>query len=446
VGGLVDFSIYSGYYLFVMSGGGSESLKEGTGILFFLRGTGARKKLHSRTDCKTLGGVLLFLFGALLDSSYAGVWQGVNQAAGVAIFSDDLLWDDSPMQAGSRMGLAKESETAIDSVYRSYAGGQSLSFGGRLKSLQMAESEGTITGVTMVFSNQGDGGAREGSVESAIREDRREVESTLQKLLGRGDIYSFGKGIRREPGLRWDWQGHSFLLIYKPGSYVALRIVPTDGLAGYGKRVPDKHIKDTVVRRVVKRTNGDVIISGLPMVDQGNKGYCVPAVWEMALRSMGVEADMYLLAAEMGSEGGRGTDLARALEVGRAVAEEGGRRMISVRDSPSVNNVAKWIDKGIPIIWPMLCSEQFLADGIERTAQRRGMTDPVQWARDRGNKDRKVGMKNDSFGHVCLITGYNRETGEIAITDSWGLEHRERWHTEDQVRAASGGELFVVDF
>jgi hypothetical protein len=446
VGEVVDFSIHFGYCLSVISGGVIEFLEEKTGILFPLRRAGVRNKLYAKTDCKTLGGVLLFLFGALFDSGYAGVWQGVNQAAGVAIFSDDLLWDDSPMLAGTRMGLIKESETPIDSVYRSYAGGRVLSFGGRLKSLQLSESGGAVTGVSMVFSNQGDGGGGDSSVESAIREDKREVESALQKLFGRGEPYSFGRGARREPGMRWDWQGHSFLLIYKPENYVALRIVPTESLQGYGKRVLDKNLREEVAKRVVRRANGDVVISGLPMVDQGDKGYCVPAVWEMALRSMGVEADMYLLAAEMGSRGMAGTELGRALEVGREVAEDGGRTMVVLRGPPTVLDISRWIDRGVPVIWPMRCSPQFLSEGLERSAKRRGMADPAEWKRGENASRIKSPRDDEWFGHVCLITGYNKETGELAITDSWGMDHRERWHTEKQVKEVSSGELFAVEF
>ena len=32
------------------------------------------------------------------------------------------------------------------------------------------------------------------------------------------------------------------------------------------------------------------------MVNQGPKGYCVPATFERVLRTMGIESDMYLLA------------------------------------------------------------------------------------------------------------------------------------------------------
>ena len=55
--------------------------------------------------------------------------------------------------------------------------------------------------------------------------------------------------------------------------------------------------------------NGDVILKDIPMVNQGPKGYCVPATWERAMRYMGVPADMYVLAMAGQSGAGGGTSV-----------------------------------------------------------------------------------------------------------------------------------------
>lgn len=380
--------------------------------------------------------------------SFAGSAQSINGAAGMSIFSDGNLWDDDPGVVASRLGLVKESETAIDSVYRAYPGGFAESFGGKLKSIQLAGGGGGVTGVSFVFSNRGDGGHGGGSLSKAIRDDKDAILRTLNDLLGRPEPASIGRGVRREAGFRWDWEGHSFVMVHRPDSYVALRLVPTQALeSGGAGRTRDSQVRDAVSSRVIRRANGDVVLGGLPMVNQGEKGYCVPAVWEMALRSMGVEADMYLLGAEMASDGGSGTDLRRAVDVGRAVAEEGGRSMTILRLDGGTKDLSRWIDRGIPLIWPMRCSEEFIASGLERTAARRGMTDPNKWkqARGDGDKAREI-AKARWFGHVCLIVGYNHATGEVAIADSWGHGHHERWHTQEEIKAVSSGEFFAFDF
>ena len=37
---------------------------------------------------------------------------------------------------------------------------------------------------------------------------------------------------------------------------------------------------------IVARSN--VVVTDIPMVDQGPKGYCVPATWERYLRYLGI--------------------------------------------------------------------------------------------------------------------------------------------------------------
>lgn len=377
----------------------------------------------------------------------AGV-QDVNKAAGSLIFSDENLWDDQGDAAAARCGLTKESETSIDTVYRTYPGGYSTAFGAGVRSIQMSAANGLVTGISLTFSNQGDGGGEGASLEKSVRNDKEILTESLTGLFGRGTPCSIGSGARREAGTRWDWGVHSFVLVYRTGSYVALRIMPVEKANSRGAtRIRDSQIRDAISGRVFRRGNGDVVIGGLPMVDQGDKGYCIPAVWEMALRSMGVEADMYLLAAEMGSSGRGGTDLGRALAVGREVAEEGGRSMSQIRMEGKVGEVSKWIDRGIPLIWGLRCSEQFIRGGLERSAARRGMTDPARWKAEYAPAIKPGDLtRTPGFGHVCLIVGYNSRTGEIAIADSWGREHTERWHSEDEIRAVGFGEFFAFDF
>jgi hypothetical protein len=43
-----------------------------------------------------------------------------------------------------------------------------------------------------------------------------------------------------------------------------------------------------------------------------------------------------------------------------------------------------------------------------------------------------------------MIIGYNRETGEIAISDSWGPEFAERWLTLEEAEAISQGSVTSI--
>ena len=52
--------------------------------------------------------------------------------------------------------------------------------------------------------------------------------------------------------------------------------------------------------------------------------------------------------------------------------------------------------------------------------------------------------KNQNNGHVCLLIGCNRKTGELATSDSWGPEFAERWITIEEARAISQRDLGAI--
>ena len=67
------------------------------------------------------------------------------------------------------------------------------------------------------------------------------------------------------------------------------------------------HLRRVHEANVEKRANGDLVILNIPMVDQGPKGYCVPATFERCMRYMEIPADMYLLAMAGNTGMGGGT-------------------------------------------------------------------------------------------------------------------------------------------
>ena len=182
------------------------------------------------------------------------------------------------------------------------------------------------------------------------------------------------------------------------------------------------------------------------MVNQGPKGYCVPATWERVMRYMGIPADMYVLAMAGGTEAGGGTstqDIAWAVKSAVAGA---GRRM----DSPSLKltpeGVAKFIDEGLPIMWAMVSTAEFNAAADARMGPRKAMADPESWAAslELARKAAKDWPDDPEAGHVCMIIGYNEKTGELAVSDSWGPQFAERWVTAEEAQMVSQGRFYVI--
>ncbi|MFM8720939.1 MAG: hypothetical protein ACKOFH_15650, partial [Chthoniobacterales bacterium] len=304
-------------------------------------------------------------------------FEQINTACGAPLFADENLWDDDASAVAGRLKLPEESRTSDQSSFRSYPAAEARFLGARPYSQSLLADGGRPSGLSMVFANKGDAISYEaGSLSNSeapvrradLRENRKAIEAdaetleaALTGLFGAPSTARLGEGREtREKVLRWDWKEHAFLLASPRGEYVALRIIPSASADGGGEaRVADAAIKERLRTRVDHRPNGDVILRDMPMVNQGPKGYCVPATWERVMRYMGIPADMYVLAMAGGTEAGGGTSTQDIAWAVKSAVASAGRRM----DSPSLKltpeGVAKFIDEGLPIMWAMFSTAEF---------------------------------------------------------------------------------------
>jgi hypothetical protein len=409
---------------------------------------------------------LLFLCGRL-DAAHgqtlaptpapAPQFSALNEAFGLPIWSDDSLWDDSTADVATRLKWPNESRTDSDESYRLYAHPGTLVLGARPFSLALYGKDGKASQISMVFANKGDVGQINPSThrlmddyKKQIMLDARTIEQTLSKVLGTPKVDQFGQGVRtREQVDRWDWKGHSILLAAPRGEYVAVRIVPTAMLdAGAQARVTGLDLRAKLRARVEHRPNGDVVLRDMPMVDQGPKGYCVPATWERALRYMGIPADMYVLAMAGQTEAGGGTSLDGMSGGAKEILAANGRRLVPLGGRISPQFVAKFIDDGVPILWGMYYVFDLEQSVTTRSMQRRSVTDWTAYMEMlkpwRRNAYRIRPSRENA--HMCMIIGYNSKTDEIAISDSWGPQFAERWITQEEANAVSQDQFDVIDW
>lgn len=389
-----------------------------------------------------------------------------NEAFGIPLLADGNLWDDDAEAVAKRLGWPVESLTSHDASFRKYPGEQARILGARPHSTVLHAEDGKPSSLSLVFANKGDavvfatqdssretkrlksGQARE--AKRAIQEDKRLLGGALGKLFGEPKADRFGQGREtRENVKRWDWNGHAFLLAAPRDEYVALRIMPVESADAGGKsRVPDSEIRKRVAARVERRPNGDVVLKDMPMVDQGPKGYCVPATWERAMRYMGVPADMYVLAMAGDTGMGGGTTVDAIAAGARESIVRSGRRIENAAERAEPRGVSKYIDRGLPLMWAMFSTGEFNTAANSRTAPRRQMADPGEWGKSLAGarKAAKRFRPDRSTGHVCMIIGYNGQTGEIAVSDSWGPEFAERWVTSEEAAAVCQGRLQAIVF
>ena len=244
---------------------------------------------------------------------------------------------------------------------------------------------------------------------------------------------------------RWDWAGHAFLLSHVPDEYVSLAVQTVAAAENRGNtaRVSDATIRERARGFIEKRDNGDVVISNIPMVDQGPKGYCVPATAERCMRFLGIPADMYLLAMAGETQAGGGTSVELLLSNIGSDIKRKGRSFDMVDGELKMRDIQKSIDEGIPMIWAMFSTEEFNEISTERTKSRKDSWESHKNAVVAAAADPKL-SPDRSRAHVVIITGYNAETNEIAFSDSWGERYLERWITLPEAEQISQKRLYVI--
>jgi hypothetical protein len=390
----------------------------------------------------------------------------VNESAGAPVFPlAGTLWDEDAAVAAERLGLPEESRTPGDASYRLYPPEDLRIFGSRPHAVSLAARDGRPVALNIIFANKGDSvgqfirtapGERPPrpaqilrDYRQAIANDERTLDESLEKLFGPAVTERSGAGGKlQERSLRRDWNGHALLLVSVRDEYVALRIVPPaePGAAHRLERVPDRELRDRLAARVERRANGDVVIRDIPMVDQGPKGFCVPATMERMLRHLGIPADMYLLAMAANTGPGGGTTVPDVIAAVQQTAQRHGRRVATVSGRPSGAVVSAWIEAGVPVLWAIDTSAAIDNLINERTRERARVEDWDQWKESLRVKRREARQlaRTADEGHVCLITGFNAATGEIALSDSWGPGYEERWITEEEAAAISQGSMAVV--
>ena len=197
--------------------------------------------------------------------------------------------------------------------------------------------------------------------------------------------------------------------------------------------------------------SGDTFIKDVPMVDQGQKGYCVVASTERVMRYYGRDVDSNELAKIANSTSGGGTGYDAMIGALKAIDS---RLKIRVRELEKLevkqilelikdyNRSAKR-EGASPIPDPGNMIDVGAIYGamkgdVLRTARTKNKSElshfqrnvnenidkgvPLLWTVQLGVLEDKD-IPQSGGGHMRLIIGYNTKTGEILFSDSWGAGH-----------------------
>ncbi len=400
------------------------------------------------------------------DTSDTPNWHKLNDLFGIPLWADDNLFADPDQEVAARLHWTEESSTPEGRSYRLYAKDNVKVLGARPYSLALYAADGKVEQLSLVFANKGDytdpslGSPpqdpdkferyQENLIKgfaAKVRSDGDTIADGLTKMLGPPDSTFFGVGMK-EKVRRWDWQGHSFLLATPRQEYVLVRIMSVDCANNNGRvdRLSVAELKERLIQKVVNRPNGDVVIKDIPMVDQGPKGYCVPATWERYLRFLGIPADMYVLAMAGGTGMGKngGTDPSALKQSIESLVSAYGRAIDPLDQEMDLRVLARYIDKGVPLMWECMSTDTNEEIISANSAIRLKKWEEYKSTLGLQHHSGLQGKGNEDSGHMRMIIGYNKDTNEVAISDSWGPGMAERWITLEDAKQISLGLLIAV--
>ncbi len=370
--------------------------------------------------------------------------DSLNAPFSMNIWSKQSLWEEAAGQVASRMGLPRESQTSTSSSFRKYPNHESAFFkslGARPYSIVLHAENKLPVSISMVFANKGDTG---GDYKMQIDLDGKIIQASLSKLLGepKRDYSDYGRY------LRWDVEDTTFLLAVERNEYVSLQIIPTKSWSTTGTpHIPFEAMRKQLEERVVRKENGDTFLKDIPMVNQGPKGYCVPATFERILRYYSIPGDMYVLAMVGESRAGGGTYLGVMEQNLRREVRRNGRRWLTRSSKVDIKEIKRCIDQGTPILWGMRVYEDLNHHFTMRSYERSNARDLPVWAKENRPNKRNLeqGLRGQEWGgHVCMIIGYNPLTQEIAISDSWGPRFEIRWIFEEEMVAICSSNYHII--
>ncbi len=313
--------------------------------------------------------------------------------------------------------------------------------------LSMDEQKKPLSMTVMIY-NKGDNG------EVGKEEYKEYVESTVASLNELTGVKGKPRKInKREAAVKlnaWQWvweKGAARVETASSGSgktfqpeFVRLKIAAdTEGLERGGA---SDVVGRAALRQNVKVEGSRHWIDGIPMVDQGQKGYCVPATLSRLFAYYGMDGvDQHALAALCKSDGDEGTSSLQ-MEAALKKISSAFHIRLNKMDGPSLSSVsaknynrtAKRLKKppfpGAFNFMEMdgaVLLEMYGGDSVQMKKWMSAVAKsidagvPIVWSVRLGIFPEQVSQTDG--GHMRLIIGYDMENKEILYSDSWGNAH-----------------------
>lgn len=397
------------------------------------------------------------------------------------------LWKTTPADLAEDLKrLRFEWTSAAQDTARTAVPG--LTFGGLpATEVLLRFRSGVLSGVTLLYFSRGDAGD---IYESAFEKLLAEATAQLTAATGvqpaeRGrDATS---AVRAE-GRTWTTADAQYLLEWSVtkesrargipfrAEFIRLTIEPPGTVQAAIGAVPSANssraaVKQFVGRDHVEKTATAAKLKDVPMVDQGQKGYCVVASVERVMRYYGADVDQHELAQVANTQTEGGTSPDAMLDSMKRLTARLGVKIKAVVDwnvqdflktvgdynrlakrgkqAPEVTGQYRTLDDYFTRMKPEIYKEARMKQSADfgkfRREIQRSIDEgiPLLWSVRLGLVPEKELNPQTAGGHMRLITGYDNATEEILYSDSWGAGHEEKRMAADDAWTITNS-LFVL--
>lgn len=327
----------------------------------------------------------------------------------------------------------------------------------------MELKEGKVVDIVFSLYNRGDDDYLD---REAFIQKVKSAREELDKALGlKGEVYkpSRAKTAVKIDGFLWKWDKGNLLLEYSisnpsvkkfMGEFIRLTLVPAGELesivADSSRGASSGRLTKAQIReKVTKKEGGAVYIKDIPMVDQGQKGYCAAAATARVLGYYGIDdVDQHQIAQLAKTDADKGTNTREMMKgIGRVIS---GRYGLNLKEDliksdpeslikmynrearkakkPPVDDSSRdmstiWQNFDPDIMETACTSNKSRVDKWLKTVK--GCVDqgvPVLWGVMLGMYP-ESDIPQSFGGHLRLIIGYDDAKGEIIFSDTWGAGH-----------------------
>lgn len=320
--------------------------------------------------------------------------------------------------------------------------------------------EGVPQSMTIMMYNKGDNGAIDKD-EFEKRLDR--IKEGLTELAGvqpKEYRASRREAVVKVNGWSWIWDKGAITLeinTSKEGrefeaEFIRLKAGPTEASIARGDA--SSRAKKADVKQHVRKEGKRVVIQDIPMVDQGQKGYCVVATAARIFAYYGMDyVDQHELASLANSSADGGTS---TKEMAENMKKIGARFQIRIKVLDSLTeirdfrNLLKAYNRAASKLKKEKVEDEYdwsgfwdNADGEVLKLARAGSPSqvdrwlnaikpyisagiPVLWSVQLGLVPEPMRLSQTRGGHLRLIIGFDEEKKTLIFSDSWGAAHTEK--------------------